>query len=270
MRTSQRYLIVNADDFGRSRGINRGIIRAHECGIVTSASLMVRWPAAVEAVAYSRKHPELSLGLHFDFGEWTCRRGSWLQLYEVVPEADVQAVAREARRQLAAFRRLVGRDPSHLDSHQHAHRSRPLRSIFTEIARQLGVPLRGWTPEVRYRGNFYGQSSNGRSFPGLISVSALLKVLKSLPVAFTELACHPGTGNDLDSMYLKERARELETLCHPRVRAAITRMRIELCSFRDVVARAAPAKRNRRRAELSRINATLEKNGLGRGWGNGH
>ena len=37
-----RYLIVNADDFGLSEGVNRGIVRAHEGGIVTSASLMVR------------------------------------------------------------------------------------------------------------------------------------------------------------------------------------------------------------------------------------
>ena len=41
-----RAVIVNADDFGQSAGINRGIVEAHERGIVTSASLMVRWPAA--------------------------------------------------------------------------------------------------------------------------------------------------------------------------------------------------------------------------------
>lgn len=56
------YLIVNANDFGQSAGVNQGIITAHEQGIVTSASLMVRWPAAVEATAYGRAHPEFSLG----------------------------------------------------------------------------------------------------------------------------------------------------------------------------------------------------------------
>ena len=44
-----RHLIVNADDFGYSRGVNRGIIEAHERGIVTSASLMVKQPASEEA-----------------------------------------------------------------------------------------------------------------------------------------------------------------------------------------------------------------------------
>ena len=51
-----RRLIVNADDFGRTDGVNRGIITAHERGIVTAATLMVRWPAAVRAGAYAR-HP---------------------------------------------------------------------------------------------------------------------------------------------------------------------------------------------------------------------
>ncbi|PYS69828.1 MAG: hypothetical protein DMF73_14065 [Acidobacteria bacterium] len=58
---AQRYLIVNADDFGQSPGINRGVIEAHENGIVTSASLMVRWPAAAEAAQYARGHPDLSV-----------------------------------------------------------------------------------------------------------------------------------------------------------------------------------------------------------------
>ncbi|MGA2658858.1 MAG: ChbG/HpnK family deacetylase, partial [Verrucomicrobiota bacterium] len=56
----RRGLIVNADDFGLDPGVNRGIIKSHEYGIVTSASLMVRWPAAAEAAAYAREHPELS------------------------------------------------------------------------------------------------------------------------------------------------------------------------------------------------------------------
>ena len=51
-----RYLIVNADDFGLSPGVNRGVVQAHERGIVTSASLMVRQPAAGAAAACARAH----------------------------------------------------------------------------------------------------------------------------------------------------------------------------------------------------------------------
>src|SRR5687767_10207836 len=66
--TPKRYLIVNADDFGLSPGVNAGIVAAHENGIVTSASLMVRKLAAAEAADYGRRHPKFSVGLHVDLG----------------------------------------------------------------------------------------------------------------------------------------------------------------------------------------------------------
>ena len=253
----KRYLIVNADDFGQSHGINRGIIEAHVRGIVTSASLMARWPAGKEAATYSREHPKLSLGIHFDFSEWACRRGSWLPLYQVVPDDDVEGIALEASRQLAAFRRLVGRDPTHVDSHQHAHRGRRVRPIFAEIAGRLGVPLRGCSPSVRYCGSFYGQTSNGQPLPSFISVNALIRILVKLPPGFSELGCHPGRGNDLDSMYLRERALEVNTLCDPRVRAAIADLEIELCSFRDVPVNeaAGPSRRGANRTIRERRSA---------------
>ena len=59
-----RRLVVNADDFGRSRSINEAVIRAHTEGILTTASLMVNEPAAAEAVELAREHPSLGVGLH--------------------------------------------------------------------------------------------------------------------------------------------------------------------------------------------------------------
>src|SRR5918911_2757332 len=109
----RRRLIVNADDFGLCPGVSQGILAAHEHGIVTSASLMVRPPSAAEAVACSREHPRLSLGLHIDLGEWVYCDEAWTPLYEVVPLGDAAAVADEVRRQLDMFRSLVGRDPTH-------------------------------------------------------------------------------------------------------------------------------------------------------------
>src|SRR5262249_30986689 len=62
-------LIVNADDFGLSPGINRGIIEAHRKGVVTSASLMATGDAFDDAVLLSRAHPELSIGVHLTLVE---------------------------------------------------------------------------------------------------------------------------------------------------------------------------------------------------------
>jgi predicted glycoside hydrolase/deacetylase ChbG (UPF0249 family) len=228
---AKRYLIVNADDFGQSPDINRGIIQAFEHGIVTSTSLMVRWPAAAEAASYCRSHPRLSVGLHVDLGEWALNGTEWKPVYTVVPEENLAAVADEVGRQIDLFRRLVGRDPTHLDSHQHVHRHEPARSVLRDVARRLGVPLRHFTPGLSYCGIFYGQAADGSSTPEAIGVEGLLTTLKGLAPGFTELACHPGEKPDLCTMYKDERVIELRTLCDLQVRTALETLEIELFNF---------------------------------------
>jgi predicted glycoside hydrolase/deacetylase ChbG (UPF0249 family) len=228
---ASRYLIVNADDFGQGPGVNRGIIEAHERGIVTSTSLMVRWPAATEAASLARAHPSLSIGLHVDLGEWAYTGDRWVLVYTVVAVDDRAAVEEEVVRQLATFRSLVGRDPTHLDSHQHVHCEEPARSILIGIAKRLHVPLRHHSARVRYCGSFYGQSGKGEPLPERISVEGLLETLAGLPPSFTELGCHPGVGEELMTMYSSQRAQEMRTLCDPRVRAALKSEGIELRSF---------------------------------------
>ena len=229
-----RRLIVNADDFGQSPGVNRGIIRAHRDGIVTSTSLMVRWPAAMEAVALGRTCPALSIGLHLDLGEWFYRDGDWPAYYQVVTLDDRAAVEAELDRQLAEFRRLVGHEPSHLDSHQNVHLREPVRSVVEACARQLGVPVRRCDARVQFCGKFYGQDYDGTPLPGHISVEGLLTTLAELPPGVTELACHPSAADDLPAtMYRAERQQELRVLCDPHIRQAIERAGIELCSVQD-------------------------------------
>ena len=226
-----RYLIVNADDFGLSAGVNRGIIRAHEDGIVTSASLMVDWPAAPEAAGYAWDHPDFSVGLHVDLAEWVYRDYEWVARYQIVPLDDERAVAAEVARQLEAFRRLVGKDPTHFDSHQHVHNQEPVRSAMSQQAQTLSVPLRGFSAQVQYCGDFYGQSGEGDPYPEGITVEGLLATLSNLSAGITELACHPGDDAQLDSVYCRERLQEVTTLCDARVRAELAKLNITLCSF---------------------------------------
>jgi predicted glycoside hydrolase/deacetylase ChbG (UPF0249 family) len=235
---AERVLIVNADDFGQSPGVNRGIVEAHQRGIVTSASLMVRWPAAAEAAAYARRRPELSVGLHVDLGEWVCEGGAWRPLY-TVPCDDAGGATDEIARQVRRFRELIGQPPTHLDSHQHVHRRQPVRSALAALARDLGVPLREGNQRIRYCGAFYGQTADGAPWPDAITVAGLIRILEALPPGLTELGCHPGYADDVDTMYRDERAREIAVLCDPRVRAALARFRIQLTSFAGVVPGAA-------------------------------
>jgi predicted glycoside hydrolase/deacetylase ChbG (UPF0249 family) len=215
--------------------VNRGIVESHEQGIVTSASLMVRWPAAESAANEARSHPGLSVGLHVDLGEWCCQSGEWRPVYEVVDQQDAEAVAEEISAQLTAFRRLMRRNPTHLDSHQHIHRSLPARRILREISRELKIPLRHFS-QVRYCGEFYGQLTSGEPYPKGIDIENLVRILNSLSAGFTELGCHPGSDEDLNSAYRTERRMEVRALCDPAVRQAISRLGIELCSFQSVSA----------------------------------
>lgn len=233
----RRVLIVNADDFGRSPGINAGVIEAHERGIVTSASMMVRWPAAEEAAAYTRGRPALGVGLHLDLGEWRRSAEGWSPVYERATPLDREAMEEEMRGQLERFRLLVGCDPTHLDSHQHVHSGEPAAPVARRLAGELGVPLRGSSPEVRYCGDFYGQTGSGEPAPEAIAVERLVELIAALPEGATELGCHPGFQVENVTTYRGERARELAALCDPRAREAIEREGIALRSFGGLVTR---------------------------------
>jgi chitin disaccharide deacetylase len=222
--SGEKYLIVSADDFGQSPGINRGIIEAYEHGIVTSTSLMTRWPAAGEAAIYAREHPKLSVGLHLDLGEWVCREGKWAQLYSVISLDDKSAVEREVSQQFDVFQKLMGRPPTHAE---------PVRSVTLRICQSLGIPLRDLSPEIHYFTKFYGQTPEGLPIPSYISRDRLIEIISTLPTGLTVITCHPGYADDLKTMYQTERRDELRVLCDPRVRAAIDELGINLCSFND-------------------------------------
>ena len=89
-------------------------------------------------------------------------------------------------------------------------------------------------PDVRYCGDFYGQTSTGTPMLEAISVPNLIDILRRLEPGITELACHPGEGGDMDSIYRLEREAEVDALCDPRVRDAIESEGITLRSFSDV------------------------------------
>jgi predicted glycoside hydrolase/deacetylase ChbG (UPF0249 family) len=228
-----RYLIVNADDFGYSRSVNRGVIEAHERGIVTSASLMVDRPGAVEAAEYAQEHPRLGVGLHVELDAWRVAR--------IPRKGAVRSAAALERRvsaqtadQLERFRSLVGRDPSHLDSHHHRHVRDGVRPVLERLARELDVPLRRCDERVRFCGAFYGHDGKGRPDPDAITPEALVALLEGLEPGVTELCCHAGYADELDDWYRIEREQEVRALCDAAVRESVAGLEIELCTFEVV------------------------------------
>jgi predicted glycoside hydrolase/deacetylase ChbG (UPF0249 family) len=226
-----RFLIVNADDLGLHDSVNGGIFTAHRRGIVTSASLMVRQPAAAAAVEVAASHPSLGLGLHLDLGQWDYIDGEWVEAYRRCDLESPAAVEAECRAQVELFHSLLGRYPSHLDSHQHLHLSEPVAGVAARLATELDVPLRG--REIPFEGGFYGQDGKGTPYPETIAPPALLSLIASLSPGWSELGCHPAAGS-VPSAYDAERRTELATLCDPRVRAGVAEAGVRLRTFLDL------------------------------------
>jgi predicted glycoside hydrolase/deacetylase ChbG (UPF0249 family) len=220
-----KHLIINADDFGASLGVNRGIVESHARGVVTSASLMVTGRAVEEAVAMSRDHPGLSLGLHWDV---------WGEDEREFDLHDSPAVRDEFQRQLDRFVSLVGGLPSHMDSHRHAHREAAVMPLFKELVEPLGVPLRG-DGRVRFVGGFYAQWEWKVTNLEYVSVGFLETVLREeISEGWTELSCHPGyVSPDYAAVYFTERESEVKTLTDARIRQAIEDLGIRLASYHD-------------------------------------
>lgn len=227
--SEERFLVVNADDLGLSAAVNEGIFAAHAEGVVTSASLMVRQGAAPAAAEQAPEFPELAIGLHIDLGEWNYEEGEWKLAFSHCDSDDREAVEAECRAQLERFRALLGRDPTHLDSHQHVHEQEPAKGVAEALAAELGVPLRNRA--IRYEGGFYGQSGKGEPFPAGITPQALMDLIRNLPPGWTEIGCHPAAGSVPTSSYNAERQKELETLRDPRVKDLLNVTGIRLCSF---------------------------------------
>lgn len=212
-------LVVNADDFGLAPGVNEGIIEAHRSGIVTSTSLMVHRPAAVQAVELARANTQLSVGLHFEEGDGDLD--------------DPNQAKRQFEEQLKRFRQLLAADPTHVDSHHHVHLAAERLQTFIPLVAPLAIPLRG-AGQVSYIGGFYGRGDQGAADPRRISRPFLIQLVAGQATGeFAELACHPGriTG-DFSSSYLWEREVELETLTSPGLRDAIEALGVQLVSYR--------------------------------------
>jgi len=248
-----RRLIVNADDLGRTPGINRGVFEAHQRGIVTSATLMVNFPAASPAAALAAESPRLGIGLHLALtgSVPTLPAAAVPSLVDpggrlpAKPEglagADPREILAEARAQLRRCRALLGRLPTHLDSHHHSHRWPAVLDAVVAIAHETGRPVRAASPEVRERlrregiattdhfsEDFYGEGA---------TLDGLVRILGGLPDGTTEIMCHPAVVDPelrSGSGYAEPRAVELAVLTDPRVRRIVELEGIRLIHFGEL------------------------------------
>ncbi len=152
---STTRLIVNADDFGQTNGVNAGIVEAHRNGILTSATLMANGAAFEDAVRLAGSCPELGVGVHLNLVEGEPvsrpsdvpslldRRGNLLSKFALVRRHLAGRLnAEQLRREVEAqIDRVLRADivPTHVDSHKHVHAYPPFFSVVTQVARARGV-----------------------------------------------------------------------------------------------------------------------------------
>lgn len=151
-----KTLILNADDFGMTRGINDAVVHAHREGILTSATLMATGVAFDDAVAKARETPTLGVGCHLVLTGGTAvmpwkRIPSLADQRGQLPESLPAFVARvssgairteeielELRAQIEKIRN-AGIEPTHVDTHKHTHAHPRVMHVLARVAQELKI-----------------------------------------------------------------------------------------------------------------------------------
>ncbi|HTO58628.1 MAG TPA: hopanoid biosynthesis-associated protein HpnK [Pseudomonadales bacterium] len=151
-----KRLIVSADDFGMSPGVNEAVLRAHTDGVLTDAGLMVNGAAADDAIARARAAPGLSVGLHLVLAQGRatlpaneipdlvdadgCFRNQPIGAalgYFFTPGVRAQ-VRREISAQIEKFL-ASGLPLSHVDGHVNIHMHPTILNMLLELAEPYGI-----------------------------------------------------------------------------------------------------------------------------------
>jgi hopanoid biosynthesis associated protein HpnK len=187
-----KELILNADDFGLTRGVNEGIIRAHRDGILTSATLMASSRAFDDAVARAKAAPTLGVGCHLVLvgGTAVSRPQEIPSLVDSdgrLPRTLPQLVARlssgsvrpreietELRSQIEKIRR-AGIEVTHVDTHKHTHVHPLVMSALGKVANELGI-TRVRKPAEDLAESWKTQAGGERSWSRLASAATVRAV----------------------------------------------------------------------------------------------
>ncbi|MXQ54670.1 chitin disaccharide deacetylase [Shimazuella alba] len=220
-------LLVNADDFGFSRGVNHGIIDAHRFGIVNSTTMMVHTPATEHAVELAKQYPQLRVGIHLtltfgkpvnqDVPSLVDENGFFRvdKNYEKNSDVLLEDVRKEWEDQIQKFFSF-GIRPAHMDSHHHIHAWPFLEPVVKELAQKYNLPVRNAfrrnVEEIPllsdvFLDGFYGENVSSHFFANLhqeVEDNVTLEVM-----------CHPAYIDTFlkdNSTYCTKRLQELDIL----------------------------------------------------------
>jgi len=255
--TAPRRLVVNADDFGFTGDVNRGIIDAHRNGILAATTLMANGAAFNDAVRLARQTPSLDVGAHLTLVGGPEQPPTVTALIEALLLGRVKPYDEFA----AQLSRITGAGirPTHLDTHKHTHLWPSVLDAVLRVAREFGV---AWVrapfdhpsaetsmkaraiafaaPRFRRKIAACGLRATdhfaGFDMTGRFGATELAGLIERLPEGVTEFMCHPGYCTDelrgARTRLKESRERELQALTSRMARDAVARANVELTGYR--------------------------------------
>ena len=251
-----KRLIINADDCNLTCGVTRGILRAHDRGIVTSTTIMMNLPLSEQTVEEIKKRKSLGLGIHLNVTfarplsrpsqiptllkpDGTFRRPDDYQ--KKLPSE--KEIAREYETQVKLFEARFEKKPDHLDTHHHLHDHPLFFRALAYVARKRGLPIRRSSVFQRSLARETAGFKTTDYLFGNLSAAFLWEpvsfggVVENLPEGTSEIACHPGF-YDAElrrvSSLRQAREQELRLFANRQLRNKLSGLGIELISFSQI------------------------------------
>jgi predicted glycoside hydrolase/deacetylase ChbG (UPF0249 family) len=269
-----KKLVVNADDFGFTRDVNLGIVKAHTDGILTATTLMANGDAFDDAVTLARRHPTLDIGCHLVLIGGRSLLNPDRRLPATIPEMMKSVLLRKLNpydELRAQIERILGAGikPTHLDTHKHTHLLPRVLDALARLSEEfsiswvrrpfdfpLNAPQRG-IPALKkmtsrslqaVRGHFHRVLERhgcrttdyfaGFQMTGRFQTKELELLFRALPEGSTEFMCHPGFCTaELRAAQtrLKEsRERELNALIDPSIRRLLIETGVAVVNYREL------------------------------------
>lgn len=248
-------LIINADDFGHSKGINMGIIEAYQDGVLTSTTLMAGMPGFEQAVKLAKENPGLGVGVHLTL---TCGypvskglktivddNGAFLNLSfyenkENLALIDLDEVYMEWKSQIEKVK-LSGIDPTHIDSHHHINSVGDLKKIYLKLADEYNLPVRnnfnlpeGYKSTSKMM-DYFDHIGSTKGIWKHMDTNNLIRDCKNYESV--EIMCHPAYVDSFlveNSSYTIGRTSTLKELLDPEIKKLLLDNEIELVTFKDI------------------------------------
>lgn len=243
-------LIFNADDLGLTKGVTNGIIKAHREGVLTSTTMMVNMPYINLCKKAADENPKLGIGIHLvltagkplvkNLKSIVDENGDFYNykvMYEKSKPINAEEVYIEWKAQIDKFISIMGKKPSHIDSHHHIHLMWPGNIIIERLVNEYDIPMRTSSDDLS---NYNYEKANlcKTFYEDNADMEYFYKDKEGiLNHNISEVMCHPAIVDDelkSISSYCNGREIELSLILNPKLKKWIKDNKIELINYNDI------------------------------------